>query len=382
MARIVIMLNRLVIGGAPLDTVQLAGFLSEQHEVYLVVGDKNKDELDASFLTTHYNKLTVIQLSGMRRSLNFFRDIQSFFTIRKLLKKLRPDIVHTNGAKAGLLGRLAAASIGVKIILHTYHGHVFHSYFNSFISSFIIKIERRLAKLSTKIIAISDEQKKELRDVYRICKEDKLAVIKLGIDTDKFIDADGSKRTAFRHKYAVKENEVAVGIIGRIVPVKGHAFFAEVVKEIIKRSGSQVKFFVIGDGTIRKELEKLLTTVLFTSWILNIEEALAGLDIIVLTSLNEGTPVTLLEAQAAAKPVVATNVGAVNEVVLNGKTGFVVEYGDVQKFANNILILAENAALRRSMGIAGRSFIEKEHAKKQQFHSIEILYSELLNNMP
>jgi glycosyltransferase involved in cell wall biosynthesis len=314
----------------------------------------------------------------MQRALNIFKDIRSFFTIRKIFKKLKPDIVHTNGAKSGLLGRLAAASVGVKIILHTYHGHVFHSYFNPLVSSVIIKVERWLAKLSTKIIAISDQQKKELLDVYRICEEDKLVVIKLGINTDKFLDQDGLKRNAFRQKYAVKENEIAVGIIGRMVPVKGHAFFAEVVEEIIKRSVTQIRFFVIGDGMIRKDLEKRLPDVVFTSWILNIEEAMAGLDIIVLTSLNEGTPVTLLEAQAAAKPVVATNVGAVSEVVLDGETGFVVNYGEVKEFADKIWMLAENAALRTSMGTAGRTFMEKEHTKKQQFQAIQILYAELL----
>jgi glycosyltransferase involved in cell wall biosynthesis len=293
-----------------------------------------------------------------------------------------------------LLGRLAASGAGVKVIIHTYHGHVFHSYFNKFISASIVKAEQLLAHLSTKLIAISHTQKHELVNTYHICRENKMEVIKLGIDNTRFHDDDGSRRKRFREKYHLAENEVAIGIIGRIVQVKGPAFFAAVVEEILRIPHPSVKFFVIGDGLLRKELQQLLlekgisnsfspagkkpATVIFTSWILDIGEAMNGLDIIMLTSLNEGTPVTLLEAQAAGKPVVATNVGGVSEVVLDEVSGYILPYGDKQGFAAKVLRLAADPALRRSMGREGQAFMQKNHTQEQQFQSIEKLYLQLL----
>ncbi len=394
MARIVIMLNRLVIGGAPMDTAQLAGFLSARHQVYLVVGGKNQDELDASFLTDYYPRLHVIRIASMKRSLNILRDVRSFFITRTLLKKIKPDIIHTHGAKSGLIGRVAAASTGVKVLLHTYHGHVFHSYFSPFVSSIIVKIERLVGRFTTRIIAISESQKAELVNVYRICDAHKMTVIKLGIDADKFQDTDHSVRKNFRDTYHLSPGEIAVGIVGRIVPVKGHAFFADIVEEVKARSAQPVRFFIIGDGMLRPQLERVFrekgidtvffpdnpkaASVVFTSWMLNIGEAMAGLDIIALTSLNEGTPVTLLEAQAASKPVVATDVGAVREIVAEDAAGFIVSYGKVTPFADRILQLAASEELRNNMGEKGRSFVRQYHTRSQQFRAIEKLYTELL----
>ncbi|MBC8034318.1 MAG: glycosyltransferase [Chitinophagaceae bacterium] len=395
MARIVMMLNRLVIGGAPLDTVQLAGFLSNHHEVYLIVGDKNDSELDAFFLAEQYNQLHLVHITDMQRSLNLMKDVRAFFHILKLLRKIRPDIVHTHGAKSGLLGRLAAYAVGVKIIIHTYHGHVFHSYFNSFVSSLIVFAERTLARISSKIIAISEKQKIELVEAYRICQANKIEVIKLGIEISKFTGSRMmERRTDFRQQYFVRDEEVAIGIVGRIVPIKGHAFFADITAELLRMSRKPLKFFVIGDGITRKDLEKIFleknirTTyfpeeatdaqVIFTSWIVEIEKAMNGLDIILLTSLNEGTPVTLLEAQAASIPVVASDVGGVSEVVLHGKSGFVIKYGDLNAFVERLLLLIDDPSMRKKMGLDGKGFIEANHGKQQQFLSIEKLYRQLL----
>lgn len=389
------MLNRLVIGGAPLDTVQLAGYLSEKHEVYLLVGEKNKDEYDASFLLNSYPQLQVLHISEVHRSVNIFRDIQAFSHIRRVLKEIKPDIVHTNGAKPGLLGRLAAISLKVKVIVHTYHGHVFHSYFNKFFSSLIVLAERALAKRSTKIIAISESQKNELANVYKICPSSKIAVINLGIDVAKFRSNSDACRKSFREEYLLSDDEIAIGIIGRIVPVKDHFLFLEVVEKIIHKASKRIRFFIIGDGEERVQLfgilsakhidhvffphEKRICAVTFTSWILEMDNAMNGLDIVVLTSLNEGVPIALLEAGAAARPVVSTNVGSVNEIITNNENGFVISSRNAEEFAGKLELLINDQSLREKMGCEAYKRINDNYRKDAELASVDDLYNKLLN---
>ncbi len=396
MAKIVIMLNRLVIGGAPLDTVQLAGYLSAKHEVYLLVGEKNKDEYDASFMLEPYPAVKVIHVNEVHRSINLFNDVNAFFHIKNILQKIKPDIVHTNGAKPGLLGRIAAAMLNVPIIIHTYHGHVFHSYFNRFFSQIVVRVERLLARYSTKIIAISESQKNELADIYKICLPEKIEVINLGIDVAKFNNNKTISGKLFRDKYLLQDNEIAIGIVGRIVPVKNHFLFLDVVEKTIAKTSVPVRFFIIGDGALRNDLMKTLdrkhidhvffpeeqkaATVTFTSWILEIEQAMNGLDIVVLTSLNEGVPIALLEAGAASKPVISTKAGAVTEVINDNETGFIISACDIAAFSEKLLMLIENKDLRHTMGNKGFAAIEEKYSKQKEMESIDALYSALLSS--
>lgn len=394
MARVIIFLNRLIIGGTALDTIQLANSLSDEHEVFLVVGEKLNDEYDAFFLAGDLQKVKVIALHDMRRSIYIFRDIVAFFKIRRLIKDLKPDIVHTNGAKPGFLCRIAARLCGVKIILHTYHGHVFHSYFNPFVSRLIIFLERMLASITTKIIALSESQKKELTETYKIADDKKIEVIRMSIDTSKFNGSLSAKREKFRNEYLINADEIAIGIVGRIVPVKNHHLFLDVSSEVLKQTNKKVRFFIVGDGILRQELEEKLVAdnisfthfpanpvkkaITFTSWILNVEEVMAGLDIVVLTSLNEGTPISLMEAQAAARPVVSTDVGAVKELVLHEKTGFITSRYEKNDFVQALLKLVESDQLRTQMGKEGYRFIHEHFNKKHQLESIKKLYRDLL----
>lgn len=393
MARVAIFLNRLIIGGAALDTAHLASRLSEDHEVFLIVGEKVNDEYDAFFMAGELKNVTVIPVHSMRRSVNVFRDITAFFRVWRLLRKIRPDVVHTNGAKPGLLGRLAAKLCGVKVILHTYHGHIFHSYFNAFATSVIIFIERILNSFTTRIISISDSQKQELVTKYKIASPSKFEVIRIGIDLHKFNGSLPDKRRKFRNDYLLSENEVAIGIVGRIAPVKNHGLFIEIAEQILKSNNYKVRFFIIGDGMLRQGLEEKLVNdkisfthfpanpvvapITFTSWLLNIDEVMAGLDVVVLTSLNEGTPISLMEAQAAGKPVVSTDVGAVNEVVLHNETGYIVALKDKSAFVSSLHKLIADAALREQMGKKGYEFAHANFNKEKQISEMKSLYGML-----
>ena len=381
----------MVIGGVAQDVVSLAWYLKNDFEILLLVGQKNDDEQEATDLLKEFPGLEVIEIPSLKRSFSFISDITSYNKVKKIIRSFKPHIIHTHGTKPGLIGRLAARKNGVPVILHTYHGHVFHSYFNPVVTSFIIKMDRWLAKFSTKIIAISHSQKNDLVNVYRICSAEKTIVIPLGVETDKFLYLE-KKRDAFRQEYFLEDDEIAIGIIGRIVPIKNHWFFIEAVKNIINDNAS-VRIFIVGDGAAREELEYYLdeemishtyfprntikSPVTFTSWQTDIQKVIAGLDIIALTSLNEGTPLSIMEAQAAGKPVISTRAGGVAEIMLDQGTGYIIDQGDLVRYKTKLKLLIDNDTIRQKMGADGQKFIQSRFSKQQQVTAHHLLYSTL-----
>jgi len=396
MAKLMIVLNRIVIGGAPADTVQLAGALSREHETCLVSGAKVEDEKDAAYLLSDLKHIRHLEIKSMRRSINPLYDWQAYCELKKIIRSERPDIIHTHGAKPGFLARLAASRSGVPVIVHTYHGHIFHSYFNKLASFFFVAVERWLARKSSAIIVLSESQKQEIANCYRICPAEKISVIPLGLDIEPFVNGQDEKRQRFRKKYGLEENESAIGLVGRIVKVKNHGFFLQVASRLSKEMKREVKFFIVGDGNLRKKLEaeavalqlepvSLLTSkegkLVFTSWIREIDEVMAGLDIVTLTSFNEGTPVSLLEAQAAGKPIVAINVGGTADTMLDEESGFLLKDFDSDLFAQKLEWLVRHKSEAIQMGRKGREYVKSTHPFKLQVEKTLQLYKSLLSNL-
>jgi glycosyltransferase involved in cell wall biosynthesis len=392
MSKIAIILGRLVIGGTTMDTLQVAQHLQHNQQVLLITGGGQKDEFEAAYLTDLLPNIRHERINGFSGSIHPVRDFKAYLQIRKVLRKFKPDIVHTHTAKAGLLGRLAAAAEKVPVIIHTYHGLLFHGYYNRTISGLIVKLERWLATKTTRIIALSETQKQQIANDYSICNADKICIVPLGIALDVFASNRPQKRSDFRKRYKLDDHEIAVGIVGRIVPVKNHLFFLKVVKAM-QQANVNIRYFIIGDGQLRKRLQAVceewnldytyfpeeprVATVTFTSWITEVDKAMAGLDIVVLTSFNEGTPVSLMEAQAAAKPVIATKAGGIDDIVKNNETGFTVAQGDVQIFAEHLTFLATNTGEMNKMGEAGELFAKKQFRKLRQVEDLNNLYSQL-----
>lgn len=251
-----------------------------------------------------------------------------------------------------------------------------------------------MARKSSTIIAISDRQKEELTIEHGICKPSKITVVPLGFDLGRFQQNIDAKRLAFRQKYNVGNDEVAIGIIGRLVPVKGHALFLESLKILLGNTNKKVRAFIIGDGDDRALVEAQATALginfatehtpgkvaplTFTSWIKDIDGALAGLDIVALTSLNEGTPVSLIEAQAANKPIVTTNVGGIANVVLKNQTAFLIENRDANAFAANLQKLVDDDQLRLEMGAKGWKHVKDTFHYTRLVNDIDSLYKQLL----
>lgn len=367
--------------------------MEDDYETMLVAGMKDDSEASSEFIV---NKLGLepVYIPSMYRSLHPIRDTQTFRELLRIIKEFQPDIVHTHAAKAGAVGRMAAYVAKVPVIVHTFHGHIFHSYFHPVKTRVFLEIERYLARQSTKIIAISNTQKEELCHEFRIAGPEKFEVIPLGFDLGRFQEDNELKRAQFRAKYEVDEHQVAIGIIGRLVPIKNHAFFLEAVKLLTESTEQSLRVFIIGDGEERRHLEekvrelglrfttehdghhpKLLT---FTSWIREVDIAFAGLDIVALTSMNEGTPVSLIEASAAGKPIVTTNVGGIRDVVSADVNAYITEKTDVEGFAHKLKILAEHPELRDQMGRDGIEYAFSHYSYGKLVENMTGLYDRLL----
>ena len=384
--------NRLITGGPSLNALYLTKYLSSEFETLLVVGEKEDHEQSAYFLADEMGIKPAL-IPDMGRSIDPFKDYKAYKKVQKIIKDFKPDIVHTHAAKPGAVGRLAASSLKIPAIVHTYHGHVFHSYFGRLKTNFIINTERYLAKKTHALIAISDQQKTELTEDFRIADKTKFKVIPLGFELKKFSESQEEKRKKFRQEFVLAHDEIAIGIIGRLVPIKNHNLFLDGINYVLKTTSKKIKAFIIGDGETRQALEdkaeKLKipfsedhdpnASLIFTSWRKDIDVINAGLDIITLTSLNEGTPVSLIEAQAANKPIVSTRVGGISDIVLENETALLSGVHDVTSFQENLLRLVENDELRNSFKKKGADHVQKKFSVERLANDMAGLYYELLS---
>lgn len=368
----------------------MAFYLKEKYDITIVYGEKEEDERETP-LPLQDDSIRFIKVNTLHRAILPLEDIKSYKQILALIRNSQPHIVHTHGFKTGLLGRIAARRAKVPVIIHTYHGHLFHSYYNTTVSQFIAYIERKLAAISTRIVAISPHQAYELATVYRIAPLLNISTIFIGIDVNNYI-LQVADNITFRQQYHIPEHTTIIAIISRLVSIKNLSFFVDIVKQLQQED---VCFFVIGDGHCKTAMQQEMhqkglswyegnaaspkpVNVIFTSWITNISEALQSIDIVVLTSYNEGTPVSLMEAQLFQKPVVATNVGGVRDTMINGETGFLVNDFSIDEFTQKLKLLIHDKALRISMGSKGRAFVLNRFSKEKEADAIDELYKKCL----
>jgi glycosyltransferase involved in cell wall biosynthesis len=391
MVKVLRILNRFNIGGPTHNATFLTKFLEPEFKTKLIAGKKLESEAGSEFILKNY-EIDYEIIDDMSRSINLLKDFRSFIKIRKIIKDFKPDIVHTHASKSGALGRLASISMSVPIIIHTFHGHVFHSYFGYLKTKFYIFLERYLASKSSAIIAISKLQKDELIDDFKICSPDKMHVIPLGFDLEKFQSNVDLNRDLFRKEFGLLDEEIAIGIVGRLTPIKNHTFFLKAIQNIQNKTSNKFKVFIIGDGEDKEYIQNLANEfhlknnlsdqenplIYFTSWRKDMDVVYAGLDIVALTSLNEGTPVTLIEAQAANKPIVSTNVGGVLDVVLEGITANTCSREDINSFSKNLSDLIDNNYLRKKMGSSGYNHVTSLFSYRRLVKDVSILYKNLL----
>jgi glycosyltransferase involved in cell wall biosynthesis len=395
MPKVLRILNRLIVGGPLLNAAYLTKYMAPEYETMLVVGEKESHEKDASYFTDELG-IQPVYVPEMGRSISPFKDYGAYKKIKQLIREFKPDIVHTHAAKPGAIGRMAAAAMKVPVIVHTYHGHVFHSYFSSAKTKVFINIERYLGKKSSAIIAISEQQHKELVTDYRIAPASKFRIVPLGLDLDKFSSGNEEKRKTFRSFYSIDDNTIVITITGRMVPVKNHELFLQGIKYLLQHADKRIKAFIVGDGETRSAMETKAKELgigfstekdtvhdkplVFTSWRSDIDVINAGSDIITLTSLNEGTPVSLIEAHAAGKPVVSTRVGGIEAIVAENSTGLLSEIRDAESYCRNLYEMVVNDELRKQFGNVAAVRVKEQYSYQRLVRDMKGLYGELLGS--
>jgi glycosyltransferase involved in cell wall biosynthesis len=395
MPRILRILNRLNVGGPTLNVAYLSKYIDSIYQTKVLAGHKEPYEGSSEYVLNDLN-IAHEYVPDMYRSINLVKDFHAFKYIQAAIKNYQPDIVHTHAAKAGVLGRLAAYynSKRPKVILHTYHGNVFDGYFSPVKTKIFLGIERYLASISHAIIAISNEQKNDLVYKYKIAPENKVHVIRLGFDLDRFSQNSDQKRREFRTSYNIQEEEIVITITGRLTAIKNHYLFIESL-QMLKQQKPQLKFkaFIVGDGELMEPIINMIkrselrfcrandnnyeADIIFTSWRKDIDVINSGSDIIALTSVNEGTPVSIIEALASKKAVICTNVGGVKDVVKDDYSGFLCKQTP-ESFVDKLIKLVEDKVLRDKMAINGQKFVIENYSYFRLVKEIESLYSLLL----
>ena len=402
--KIVRIIARLNVGGPARHVVWLSHALQDgEFDSVLIAGKVPAGEENMGYFADEHN-VQPIFIEEMSRELSS-KDVVSLWKVYKQLKRNSPDIIHTHTAKAGTIGRFAGflyrwftpkTLIGsprkVKIV-HTFHGHVFHSYYGNFKTNVFLFIERMLARFAThKIIVISEQQRKEINEKFRVGKKEQFEVIPLGLDLEPFGDWR-AKREVSRREIEADEDTILIGLVGRLTEVKNHQMFLDVAKNCVASKNldtTKVKFVVIGDGHLRKNLETkteemgLKDAVIFLGNQTDPDVFYSGLDIVALTSLNEGTPLSLIEAMACEKPVVSTNVGGVSDLlgeVVDDRGAFVIhergiaaESNDVEGFHAGLSHMIETETLRLKFMNRGKAFVNEHYSKARLIKDVKTLY--------
>jgi glycosyltransferase involved in cell wall biosynthesis len=339
--RIMRIIARLNIGGPAIHVALLTEkFSPPRYESMLVCGTLDEAEGDM----TYYAESRGIQptvLADLGRAINPISDLRTIWTLVKLMREFQPDVVHTHTAKAGFTGRIAARLAGVPVIVHTFHGHVFKGYFTGLKTQVFIQIERFAARLSDAIITLTEELRRELADEYHITRRGRITVLPLGFDLSPFT-AIPRKNGDFRRAWHIPADALLVGIVGRMVPVKNHALFLNAAAKI-RQSLPKAHFVMVGDGELRPQIEAqiaalgLQSAVTITGWQREVAPIYSDMDVLVISSLNEGTPVTVIEALASCCPVVTTDVGGLPDLLEGGKLGRLVPSENVDALADAII---------------------------------------------
>jgi glycosyltransferase involved in cell wall biosynthesis len=339
LVRVMHVIARLNIGGPAGHVLWMtSGLSSDQFEVTVVTGVPGKAEGDMTDLLKKAGVSCHI-LPSLGRAISPLDDWVSLAKLFNLIRRWRPDIVHTHTAKAGALGRIAARMARVPVVVHTFHGHVFRGYWPAARAGVVVWMERVLARLSVAIVTVSERMRSELLE-FRIAPPEKVYVLPLGMDLQACVHC-ASKQGEFRAELGIPEDEPLVGIVGRMVPIKNHTLFLQTASHLLQ-NGFDGRFVIVGDGELAKELAVtahdlgVANRVYFVGWRRDLDRIYADIDVVVNTSINEGTPVALIEAMAARVPVVATAVGGVPDMIVPNENGYLVPSGDAEAMASAI----------------------------------------------
>ena len=383
--RILRVIARLNMGGPALHVAYLtAGLRKRGYDTTLVAGSLARGEDSMAFVADE-REVGVVRIDELGREISPLRDLVATLRLARLIRRERPDILHTHTAKAGTVGRVAALLAGRRkppIVVHTFHGHVLRGYFGPVRSLFFRLLERWLARGTTALVAVSPQVRDDLVSLG-VAPAERFVVIRLGIELDERVAGPQNGRLESRRYLGIPPDRFAVGWIGRMTAVKRTDDVLVAFKQL-RDAGVDACLCMVGDGPDRVQLERrahelgVVKETLFLGYQEDVAPFYAAFDALVLPSSNEGTPVSAIEALAAGRPVVATRVGGVPDVVQEGEDGFLVEPGATGELADRLARLAGDPELRERMGRAGRERVVPRYAVERLVDDVDRLYKSLL----
>jgi glycosyltransferase involved in cell wall biosynthesis len=366
------LITRLNIGGPARQALLLSKGLSDAYETTLAAGQSQPGEGE---LSDPEVAVTPVELG---RSIALSQDVRAIKQVQRLLRNGNFQLLHTHMAKAGAVGRVAARADKDMRTVHTFHGHVLEGYFNPAVEKVFVQIERRLARQTDALVAVSPEIRDQLLDM-RIGRPSQWHVIPLGFDLGPLLAVEG-RSGELRGALGIGPEVPLVGALGRFAQIKAYPVLLDAIAKL-----DGVHLAILGDGELRLDLEQrtvdlgIRERVHFPGWWRDVPAALSDIDVVALTSNNEGTPVALIEGLAAARPVVATDVGGVPSVVDHGQDGLLVPKGDADAVARALRTLLEDPGLRAEMGAKGRVKARSKWDKQRLVRDIKDLYDDVLS---
>ena len=376
--RVLRVITRLNIGGPARQALMLHRALAERgYECELVSGAPQSEE---GAFPPPSERYTLV--GSLRRETDFLADALAIQTLTRMMRASRPDLVHTHTTTAGGLGRIAARRAKVPVTVHTFHGHVLSGYLSGPQTRVLTAAERALAKRTDVLVSVSTRVRDELL-ALGIGRPEQWRVVPLGLELGDLLGGP-AERSPSRAALGLPPDGKLVGIVGRLAAIKDHGTFLEMAAKLAS-ARTDVSFVVAGDGSLRESLEARAKSLLgnrirFLGWATDLPVLYGALDVVVLTSRNEGTPVALIEAGAAGLPVVATDVGGVAEVVRDGASGFVVPPGDASALAARVGTLLDEPEAARGMGLAGREWVRARFSSERLVDDLTALYDELMDS--
>ena len=405
--KVVRIIARLNIGGPALQTLILTQELrGSRFSPYLITGIVGPDESDMT-VSNPWKTAHPLVIAELGREISWISDFWAFLKLFIVLRKIKPHIVHTHTAKAGTLGRLAAVLARVPIRVHTFHGHVFEGYFGRMKTRIFLAVEKGLARITDCIVVVSECQRQELVDKYSVSKRSKFQVVPLGFDLSTFFGPQVQK--GLREDLGLTSSSFVIGFIGRLVAIKNPFLLLTAVHELeryrrtVSCAGHEainpIRVVIVGGGELHDSLKnnfqegEASAQPVFLGWQRNMANIYSAIDVLVLTSLNEGTPVVLIEAMATGRPFIATMVGGVQDLMVGEGTpvrgenggwfilyanGILIKSQDVQGLVGALLYLQSHSQECLAMGRVGQKFVKERFTKERLVEDLQTLYEDLL----
>jgi len=391
--KVVHIITRFDKGGSAENTLlTVLGLNKEKYSILLIKGlslesemsDEESLAVSESLKIAEENNIKVINLPFLVRKIAPLTDLKALFTLFKILRKERPDIVHTHTSKAGFLGRFASFLARVPIIIHTPHGHVFHSYFGPTLTKIFVIAEKISSLITDKIITLTNRERDEHIE-RRIAPLNKFITIHSGVDLDRFmnLNIDIKKK---KKELNIPQDFYVIGTVGRLVPIKGHKYLVSAAEMIIKEFPKTV-FVIVGDGFLKPILERhaealgIRKNIVFTGWRKDVPEILYLFNVLVFPSLNEGMGRVMIEGMSLGKPIVASNVGGIRDLIEDGKNGLLVPPRDSNALRKAISRLIRNKKLAEGLGKIGKMEVYPDFDASTMVKKIDNLYESLLSKV-